>query len=81
MLPMAEYAYNNSLTTTTELSPFFANFVYDPRMNWLTEADAKNPASRHYLHWMTSVHALCRKGIEQAQRTIGKYHDRMLRIL
>jgi hypothetical protein len=64
MLPMAEYAYTNSLTTAKKLSPFFANFGFDPRTNWPIEAEAKNPASRNYVHWMTSVHALCRKGLE-----------------
>src|SRR5437660_8745064 len=26
LLPMAEYAYNNSVTTTTGMSPFYANY-------------------------------------------------------
>ena len=47
MLPMAEYAYNNSLTTATGMSPFFANFGFDPRTNWPIEAQVKNSASRN----------------------------------
>jgi hypothetical protein len=33
-------------------------------------------ASRNCLLWMTNVHALCRHGLEQAQDTMGMYHDR-----
>jgi transposase InsO family protein len=76
MLPLAENAYNNSLTTAMGMSPFFANFGFDRRTNWPIEAEAMNAASRNYVHWMTSVYALCRKGLEQAWETMGKYHDR-----
>jgi transposase InsO family protein len=72
MLPMAEYVYNNSLTTAMGMSPFFANFEFDPRTNWHIEAEAKNPASRNYFHWMTSVHTLCRSSLDSARQTMGK---------
>ena len=34
ILPMAEYAYNNSTTTAHGLMPFYANYGYHPRTNW-----------------------------------------------
>jgi hypothetical protein len=76
MLPMAEYAYNNSLTTATGMSLLFANFGFDPGMYSPIKADAKTLASRNYVDWMTSVHALCHKSLDQARETMGKYHDR-----
>ena len=33
LLPLAEYAYNNSATTATQMSPFFANYGFHPRTN------------------------------------------------
>jgi transposase InsO family protein len=30
MLPMGEYAYNNSITTATELLPFYTNYDFHP---------------------------------------------------
>ena len=30
LLPLAEYAYNSSATDTTKVSPFFANYGYNP---------------------------------------------------
>ena len=35
LLPLAEYAYNNSSTTATQMSPFFANYSFHPQTNWL----------------------------------------------
>jgi hypothetical protein len=63
---MAEYAYNNCRTTATGMSQIFGNFGFDPQTNWPIEADVKTPASRNYVYWMTSIHALCPKGLEQA---------------
>jgi hypothetical protein len=42
MLPMAEYAYNNLVTSLTAMSPFYANYGYYPRTNWETEAEVQN---------------------------------------
>src|SRR5437016_3137791 len=46
LLPLAEYAYNNSATTETELSRFLANYGFHPRPNCLVEKKSKTPASR-----------------------------------
>jgi len=31
LLHLAEYAYNNSVTTAHDMTPFFANYGYDPQ--------------------------------------------------
>ena len=31
MLPRAEYSYNNSVTTATQMSPFYTNYGFHPR--------------------------------------------------
>ena len=67
LLPLAEYAYNNSATTATEMSPFFANDGSHPRTNWPVEKESKNPISRNYVHWMESVHKLCVKCLEECR--------------
>ena len=76
LLPLAEYAYNNSATTATQMSPFFANYGFHPRTNWPVEKESKNPASRNYAHWMESVHELCVKRLEETRECMGKYYDR-----
>jgi hypothetical protein len=34
LLPLAEFAYNNSVHVTTRLTPFFANYGYHPEMHF-----------------------------------------------
>ena len=73
LLPLAEYAYNNSATTATQISPFFANYGFHPWTNRPVEKESKNPASRNYAHWMEIVHELCVKRLEETPEHMGKY--------
>jgi hypothetical protein len=50
LLPLAEYAYNNSTTSTTELSPFYANYDFHPETIWLKQRESQNPAAKTYAH-------------------------------
>ena len=50
LLPLAEYAYNNSATMVTQMSSFYANYGFHPRTTWLVEKESKNPASKNYAH-------------------------------
>jgi len=76
MLPMGEYAYNNSVTTATGLSPFYVNYGFDPRTSWPVEIEAMNPAGRNYAHWMVSVHAFCKKILECTRERMSRHYDK-----
>jgi len=58
LLPMAEFAYNNSVTTGHGITPFYANYGFHPRsMNPPEENDEPiNPASTVYGYWMITIH-------------------------
>jgi hypothetical protein len=73
MLPMAEYAYNNSVTSATAMSPFYANYGYHPRTNWQTEAEARNGWSQNYVNWISSVHELCKENLQKTRDRMGRY--------
>ena len=70
MLPMAKYAYNNSLHSTVKMTPFFANYGYQPRTNWPTAEPSQNSTSQNNIQWMTSVHQLCHQGLEKGSETM-----------
>jgi len=76
MLPMGEYAYNNSVTTATGLSPFYANYGFHLRTTWPVEIEAMNPEGRNYAHWMVSIHAFCKKTLERTQELMSRHYDK-----
>jgi len=41
LLPLAEFAYNNSATNAHRLTPFYANYGFHPQTEWLKEREAR----------------------------------------
>jgi hypothetical protein len=76
LLPMAEHAYNNSTTTATGLTPFFANYGRHPVTTTPLPTDVKNPASRAYAHWMEGTIEENKKALEATRDRMGKYADK-----
>jgi len=75
LLPMAEFAYNNSATTENGMSPFYANYGFHPVAVGTASTEPLNPASTVYAHWMKAVHDEARKGLEEAQERMRRYTD------
>ena len=44
LLPHAEFAYNNTMSSTTKVSPFFANLGFHPRMEYCFSSNPNTPA-------------------------------------
>jgi transposase InsO family protein len=65
LLPMAEFAYNNSTTAGTGLSPFYANYGFHPTATNPPADVIYNPASKVYAHWIHTVYDNSRKGLQQ----------------
>lgn len=77
MLPMAEFAYNNSATTATQMSPFYVNYGFHPRSNWpRPDENIRNPVSRIYAHWIKQIHDQCREQLERTRGAMGRYYDK-----
>jgi len=76
MLPMAEYAYNNSKHSATKITPFYANCGYEPRSSWPTEVQFRNPGSELYGYYMTSVYDELREEMEEVSESISKYYNK-----
>jgi len=75
LLPMAEFAYNNSTTTGNGMSPFYTNYGFHPAAMDPASTEPLNPACQVYAHWMSTVHDESRKGLEDAQERMCRYTD------
>jgi hypothetical protein len=77
LVPMAEVAYNNSRTTATRHSPFYANYRFHPNSGISQlRTDTLPVSSKPYGHWITAIHDDCRHTLETTHETIKKYADR-----
>jgi len=75
LLPLAEFACNNSVTPGTGLSPFYANYGFNPNATNPAAVNVLNPASKVYAHWMHTVHDEARKGLKTARERMRRYAD------
>jgi len=76
LLPLAEFAYNNSVTNAHGMTPFFANYGYHPQTEWLKEREVQNPGATMYAHWMQSIHEQAKESLERTREAMGRYYDR-----
>jgi len=75
LLPTAEFAYNNSTTTATGVSPFYANFGFHPTAANPAAGKILHPASTIYAHWMHSIHEETSMALVNAQERMRRYAD------
>lgn len=75
-LDLAEFAYNNSVHTSTKFTPFEANYGYHPRHPLAPPAVCDVPAVTDYLSRLHNIQNNLTTNIEIAQRNQAKYYDR-----
>jgi len=75
LLPMAEFAYNNSTTTGNGMSPFYANYGFHPAAMDPASTEPLNPASQVYAHWISAVDDESWKGLEETRERMRQYTD------
>ena len=49
-LPLAEHAYNNSVTNAHGISPFYPNYGFHQQTEWMKERERQNPGAQLYAH-------------------------------
>jgi hypothetical protein len=80
LLPMAEYAYNTAVSEATKVSPFFANYGFNPETQWAEQSDPSemewsNPASEKLLKRFQKIWSYLQDNIVDAQQRMAKYYN------
>lgn len=76
LLPLAEFAYNNTTHSTMTVSPFYANYGYHPRANF-TPADgvtptANSPPAHVQVEGLATLHNHLQEEMLKAAQTAAK---------
>jgi hypothetical protein len=68
LLPLAEFAYNNSPSATTGISPFFANKGYHPNLSVQIERELASASAKEYVADLDELHTRLKLTIAEAQK-------------
>jgi len=68
LLPLAEFAYNNTPSATTGVSPFFANKEYHPNLSVYPERDIASSCARDFVLNLDELQDMLKEKIAKAQR-------------
>jgi hypothetical protein len=81
-LPLAEFAANNAVNESTQTTPFFANYGFNPRLGFEPIPPDNRPAARdaeEFAQRMDAIHEHLRAEICLAQAQHEKYANRKRR--
>jgi len=76
LLPLAEFAYNNTVHTATKQTPFFANYGYHPRFNIEPPVSAEVPAAEDQLAKLQAIKDSLAIEIKFAQDHAKEFADK-----
>uniref|UniRef100_A0A8H7KFJ6 RNA-directed DNA polymerase n=1 Tax=Bionectria ochroleuca TaxID=29856 RepID=A0A8H7KFJ6_BIOOC len=77
LLPTAQIAYNSSVQESTQLSPMYTNYSYEPEFQNRPELDGPDaPAAILTKETLHSLHAEMKTELEFIQKRMKKYYDK-----
>ena len=78
LLDLAEFSYNNAVHSTTQHSPFEANYVYHPMDPSSTDQVPSNqvPAATSHLDHLRTLHRQLKENITKARDTQARFFNR-----
>ncbi|KAK4683964.1 putative transposase, partial [Tremellales sp. Uapishka_1] len=75
LLSRAAFTHNNSIHSAIQMSPFYANFGYNPRWTETFDIPTDLPPVVDKITVLTELHELCRKNIQIANEDYAKYYN------
>ena len=79
LLPLAEFTYNNAKHTSTQVSPFMANYGRHPRHTLRITESSKNPAAEHLLEKLHKTQTELSSQLVKAQANYKEFYDRKVK--
>ena len=67
LLPLAEFAYNNTPHSSTGVTPFFANKGYHPNLTVYPELELASARARTFVTNLDELHSMLRENLADAQ--------------
>ena len=75
LLSLIEFAYNNTLSATTSVSPFFANKIYHPNITVHSKCDIASPQAHNFAIDLNELQSILKAEISVAQQCYQKSAD------
>ena len=75
-LPLAEFAYNNTLHSSTQSTPFFSNYGYHPKIDLLSPETNSNPAAEGFVRQLSELQTTLRLQLQSAQQAYKTSADK-----
>ena len=81
LLPMADFAYNNSKNTSTGHTPFEFNCGYHPRMSYEEKVDlrSQSKSADELSEELRELMIICRENLHHAQELQKQAHDKRVK--
>ena len=79
LLPLAEYAYNSATQESSKVSPFYANYGFEPDATWplpKRKIDNLDPSSEVINSKWKTTWDMMREELHKAQRRQRKWYDK-----
>ena len=78
ILPLAEFTYNNAQHASTQVSPFFANYGFNPRCQLKVLNDQGvpvHPIAESFVEKQRAIYKRIKENLQQAQAKYKEFYD------